>query len=163
MRRALALAAALRWRWPAVASAHATLEGTTPARGAQAAAPRRRVVQFRFDEPVEATFGALHVFDARGHEVQTGAAFHPGGRGNVVAVRAQARPGRRRYTATYRVVSADGHIVSSGFVFNVGTATGPSESVTSCSPAPTAGRSPRPRRPWPAASSTARSRSAWAR
>ena len=33
----------------------------------------------RFGEPVEASFGAVRVFDARGREVQAGAAAHPGG------------------------------------------------------------------------------------
>jgi copper transport protein len=128
VRRALALAVALLLAAPAVASAHATLEATTPARGAKLqAAPK--VVEFRFDEPVEANFGALRVFDARGREVQSGAAFHPGGRGSVVAVRVRPGLGTGSYTATYRVVSADGHVVSSGFVFSVGTAAGPSESV----------------------------------
>jgi copper transport protein len=128
VRRALALAVALLLAAPAVASAHATLEATTPARGAKlGAAPK--VVEFRFDEPVEANFGALRVFDARGREVQSGAAFHPGGRGSVVAVRVRPGLGTGSYTATYRVVSADGHVVSSGFVFSVGAAAGPSESV----------------------------------
>ena len=33
----------------------------------------------RFDEPVEASFGALRVFDERGREVQQGKPFRPGG------------------------------------------------------------------------------------
>jgi len=125
---AAALALVLPALVPAAASAHATLEGTSPARGATLAhAPAE--VQFRFDESVEASFGALHVFDSRGREVQTGAAFHPGGRGSVVAVRLE--PGLRNgaYTATYRVISADGHPVSSGFVFTVGDAVAPAQSL----------------------------------
>ena len=99
-----------------------------PARGAQLhRAPAQ--VEFRFDESVEANFGALRVFDGRGREVQTGAAFHPGGRGDTVAVRLRSGLGDGSYTATYRVISADGHPVSSGFVFSVGHAAPPSESV----------------------------------
>ena len=55
---ALALAA------PAAAEAHAVLESTRPGAGASlASAPAE--VSLRFDEPVEATFGAVRVFDRR--------------------------------------------------------------------------------------------------
>jgi copper transport protein len=125
---AAALAVAALGLAPAVAAAHATLEGTSPARGAKfGRAPAE--VRFRFDESVEASFGALRVFDSHGRQVQTGAAFHPGGRGSVVAVRLKPGLPHDAYTATYRVISADGHPVSSGFVFTVGHAAGPAESV----------------------------------
>jgi copper transport protein len=121
IRRAVVLALAGLSLAPAAASAHATLEATVPERGARLArAPTQ--VTFRFDESVEASFGALRVFDARGRQVQTGAAFHPGGRGAEVAVRLRAGLGQGSYTATYRVISADGHPVSSGFVFSAGNA-----------------------------------------
>jgi copper transport protein len=115
---------------PAAASAHATLESTVPARGAQLAkAPAQ--VEFHFDEAVEAAFGALRVFDSQGRPVQEGDAFHPDGDGSHVAVR--LKPGLKdgTYTATYRVISADGHPVSSGFVFSVGDAGPAGKSVDS--------------------------------
>ena len=84
---------------------------------------------FRFDESVEASFGALRVFDSKGQEVQTGKAFHPGGKGAEIAVKLKPGLGDGTYTATYRVVSADGHAVSSGFVFTVGEASAPAESL----------------------------------
>jgi copper transport protein len=126
--RALALALVALALVPAAASAHATLEATSPARGAQLKAAPAQVV-FTFDETVEAAFGAVRVYDGQGKEVQNGAAFHPNGIGKEVAVK--LKPGLKAgsYTATYRVISADGHIVSSGFVFQVGDAGGPSESV----------------------------------
>ena len=128
IRRAVVLAVAVLVLAPAVASAHATLEATTPERGARLArAPAQ--VSFRFDESVEASFGALRVFDAEGRQVQTGAAFHPGGRGSEVAVRLRPGLGDGSYTATYRVISADGHPVSSGFVFAVGDAAPGGKSV----------------------------------
>ena len=128
IRRAALLAVAALALVPAVASAHATLEATTPERGARLArAPAQ--VSFRFDESVEASFGALRVFDAEGRQVQTGAAFHPGGRGSEVAVRLRPGLGDGSYTATYRVISADGHPVSSGFVFAVGNAAPGGKSV----------------------------------
>ena len=84
---------------------------------------------FRFDEPVEASFGALRVFDSTGQEVQTGKAFHPQGKGEEIAVKLKPGLGDGTYTATYRVVSADGHPVSSGYVFTVGEASAPAESL----------------------------------
>ena len=113
---------------PAVASAHATLQETIPKRGEKLDAAPAQVV-FRFDEPVEAAFGALRVFDAEGNEVQTGEAFHPGGRGAEIAIKLKPGLGDGTYTATYRVVSADGHAISSGFVFAVGDSTAPAESL----------------------------------
>lgn len=121
---ALALAA------PA-ASAHARLESTSPERGATVAAQPRAVV-FRFDEPVEATFGAVRVFDARGARVDEGAVTRPGGHQDEVGAALKAGLARGTYTATYRVVSADGHPVSGGFTFNVGSpGAAPSRDVSS--------------------------------
>ncbi len=128
IRRALALAVLALAALPAAASAHATLLGTVPARGAQLKqAPPQ--VDFRFDESVEAAFGSLKVFDPQGNQVQQGNAFHPGGRGDHAAVK--LKPGLKdgTYTATYRVISADGHPVSSGFVFSVGNAAPATKSV----------------------------------
>ena len=118
-RRSLALALA-----PGGRVAHATLQATVPERGAKLDAPPAQVV-FRFDEAVEASFGALRVFDSEGQEVQTGKAFHPGGKGAEIAIKLKPGLGDGTYTATYRVVSADGHPISSGFVFTVGEASAP--------------------------------------
>ena len=114
---------------PSTALAHATLEGTSPPRGATVKQEPSAVV-FRFDEPVEGNFGAVRVYDAEGQRVDKGDAFHPGGEGPKLGV--HLRPGLPdgSYTATYRVVSADGHIVSSGYVFSIGQAgKAPSETV----------------------------------
>ncbi len=128
VRRALAAALLVLALLPAVASAHATLQATVPERGAKLDAAPSEVV-FRFDEAVEASFGALRVFDSRGQEVQTGEPFHPGGKGSEIATRLKPGLGDGTYTATYRVVSADGHPISSGFVFVVGEASAPTESL----------------------------------
>lgn len=124
---ALAAAAALLAA-PAAASAHATLEGTSPPRGATVGR-QPDAVAFRFSEPVEGNFGAVRVYDAGGGRVDEGDAFHPGGEGPRLGV--HLRPGLPdgSYTATYRVVSADGHIVSGGFVFSIGRA-GPAPAET---------------------------------
>ena len=128
MVRALALALVALALLPASALAHATLEATIPERGAKLDKPPAQVT-FRFDESVEASFGALRVFDSKGQEVQTGKAFHPNGTGSLIAVKLKPGIGDGTYTATYRVVSADGHVVSSGFVFNVGEASAPAETL----------------------------------
>ncbi|WCB91898.1 Copper transport protein YcnJ [Baekduia alba] len=103
---------------PAGALAHATLEQTTPGRGAVAQSEPRQVV-LRFDESVEGNFGAVRVFDARGDRVDDGPVTHPGGTGAKLAV--GLKPGLKdgTYTTTYRVISADSHPVSGGFVFSI--------------------------------------------
>ena len=123
MIRRLSLLLVLAWLLAAGAAAparaHALLDATTPERGAALAAAPRQVV-LRFNEPVEVQLGAVRVYDAAGREVQEGAAFHPGRDDRAVAVRLRADLRDGGYTATYRVVSADSHPVSGGFVFGVG-------------------------------------------
>jgi copper transport protein len=126
--RALALALVLLALQPAAASAHALLKETTPMRGARLPRPPDQV-SLRFSEPVEAEFGAVRVFDSDGREVQSGRTFHPGDRGAEVAVRLREGLGEDGFTVTYRVISADSHPVSGGFVFVVGDAPAPSSTV----------------------------------
>ena len=112
---------------PAGAAAHAVLQTTAPERGDRLdAAPAD--VRLSFNEPVEAAFGAIRVFDASGKRVDAGAAFRPGG-SKTAGVK--LRPGLPDggYTATFRVISADGHPVSGGFVFSVGDGAGTTQSV----------------------------------
>jgi copper transport protein len=104
---------------PSAALAHATLEGSSPARGATVKQQPSEVV-FRFSEPVEGNFGAVRVYDAAGERVDEGDAFHPGGEGTKLAVDLKPDLAHGSYTATYRVVSADGHVVSGGYVFSIG-------------------------------------------
>ncbi|HKE15652.1 MAG TPA: copper resistance CopC family protein, partial [Kofleriaceae bacterium] len=129
MIRALAAGLVLLALAPAAASAHARLEGTSPERGTTVAKEPARVV-FRFGERVEATFGAVRVFDARGTRVDNGRIVRPGGDDRQVGTALQRGLPRGTYTATYRVVSADGHPVSGGFTFSIGRAgAAPRESV----------------------------------
>jgi copper transport protein len=116
----LALLAALLLA-PSAALAHATLEGTSPPRGATVK-QQPSAVTFRFSEPVEGNFGAVRVYDAEGERVDAGDAFHPGGEGSKLGVHLEPDLAEGSYTATYRVVSADGHVISSGFVFSIGKA-----------------------------------------
>jgi copper transport protein len=128
VRRAAWLALAALSLAPSSALAHATLEASSPERGQRLASVPEQVV-LRFDEPVEASFGALRVFDERGREIQQGKPFRPGGRSEQVAVKLRAGLGRGGFTATYRVISADSHPVSGGFVFTVGDAGAPAKTV----------------------------------
>ena len=122
-----ALAATLAVAAPA--QAHALLEGTSPERGAVTERAPGQVV-LRFSEPVEIAFGAVRVFGADGAQVQQGEPFHPRGRDDEVAIRLRDGVEDGGYTVTYRVVSADSHPVSGGFVFSVGKeAAAPSASV----------------------------------
>jgi copper transport protein len=121
VRRAAILALTALAVAPAAASAHARLEGTSPERGATVAREPAQVV-FRFDEPVEATFGAVRVFDARGERVDDGRLARPGGDQRVAGAGLKRGLADGTYTATYRVISADGHPVSGGFTFSIGHA-----------------------------------------
>lgn len=113
---------------PQAAFAHATLESTQPERGVTLAKSPAQV-EFVFDEPVEGNFGSARVFDAQGRRVEQGAPFHPGGEGKRLAVKVRPDLKAGTYTATYRVVSADSHIVAGGFVFSVGHPTAAAETV----------------------------------
>jgi copper transport protein len=117
VKRALALALALLALAPAGAHAHAELVSTSPERGARVDGSPERV-SFRFNEPVEASFGAVRVFDASGERVDDGTLSRPGGDAEAVST-ALGRLPDGVYTATYRVVSADSHPVAGGFVFTV--------------------------------------------
>ncbi len=115
---------------PEAAQAHALLERTVPERGAALDSPPREVA-FYFNEPVEASFGAIRVYDSVGDAVETGELTRPEDRSDAVGVPIEGELGDGTYTATYRVVSADSHPVSGGVVFSVGRAgAAPAESVS---------------------------------
>lgn len=101
------------------ASAHAVLESSQPERGA-ALERAPGGVSFTFNEPVEGSFGAVRVFDARGERVDDDRVTRPGDGSESIGVGLDPGLGDGSYTATYRVVSADGHPVTGGFVFSVG-------------------------------------------
>ncbi len=106
---------------PASAGAHAVVEQTQPTRGAALERSPERVT-VTFDEPVESSFGALRVFAADGERVDAGEVQRPSGDAVAVAVENDLPDGA--YTVTYRVVSADSHPVTGGYVFTVGKAGG---------------------------------------
>lgn len=100
---------------------HAVLEESVPARGAQLEEAPPEVV-FTFNEPVEASLGAVRIFDTEGNQVQTANLVHPGGRSESVGAEVPRELAEGLYTATYRVVSADAHPVAGGITFTVGEA-----------------------------------------
>ena len=130
-RRLLAVAAVLvaaGLAAPALASAHAQLEGVAPARG-EVVERQPAQIEFRFDEPVEGRFGSVRVFDAAGERVDAGDAFHPDGKRERIAVGLRPSLPDGTYTATYRVLSTDGHVVSGGSTFSIGEAGGTGATV----------------------------------
>ncbi|MEA2289029.1 MAG: copper transport protein [Solirubrobacteraceae bacterium] len=123
MRALLVALVALAVAAPA-AGAHATLETSSPQRGATVAEQPGQVV-FSFDEPVVGSSGAVRVFDAQGRRVDDARVSHPGGAGERIAVGLRSGLADGSYTATYRVVSTDGHPVAGGLLFNIGRAGAP--------------------------------------
>ena len=115
---------------PASAWAHATLESSVPERGANLDAPPESV-ELQFSEPVEASFGSVRVFSSDGEPLEGLESFRPGGESSALGVHLPAELADGSYTVTYRVISADSHPVSGGFVFSVGKAgTAPAASVS---------------------------------
>jgi copper transport protein len=103
------------------ALAHARLEGTVPETGSTVTKQPSEVI-FKFDQPVGGTDGAVRVYDSEGDEVDDGDVEHPGGRGPWLGVGLEPDLPDGTYTATYRAISADTHIVYGGLVFNLGHA-----------------------------------------
>jgi copper transport protein len=116
---AVALAAALALA-PA-ASAHARLVGTSPVSGSTLASQPTEVI-FKYNQAVGGTLGAVRVYDAQGNEVDNLDVSHPGGEQHWMGVGLKPHLPDGTYTATYRVISADTHIVYGGLVFNIGHA-----------------------------------------
>ncbi len=101
------------------ADAHAQLLGTSPAAGATVPSQPAEVI-FKFNEHVGGTLGAVRVYDAQGNEVDNLDVTHPGGNARWMGVGLKAHLADGTYTATYRVISADTHIVYGGLVFDIG-------------------------------------------
>jgi len=116
---ALALLAALAGA-PA-ASAHAELLGTAPVSGSTVPSEPKTVI-FKFNQAVGGTLGAVRVVNANGEEVDNLDVSHPEGRQRWLGVGLKPNLPDGTYTATYRVVSADTHIVYGGLLFNLGHA-----------------------------------------
>jgi copper transport protein len=118
---ALALACAASLTSAPAALAHAQLLGTSPASGSTVQAQPKEVI-FEFNQNVGGTLGAVRVYDAQGDEVDNLDVSHPEGKEHWMGVGLKSGLPDGTYTATYRVISADTHIVYGGLVFNIGHA-----------------------------------------
>jgi copper transport protein len=101
--------------------AHAQLLGTSPTSGSTVQVQPREVI-FEFNQDVGGTLGAVRVYDAQGNEVDDLHVSHPNGNEQWMGVGLKAHLPDGTYTGTYRVISADTHVVYGGLSFNVGHA-----------------------------------------
>ncbi len=101
-----------------IASAHATVESSTPADG-QSLPASPSEISVTFNEPVSTASGGLSVLNADGTHVDAGKSQVTDGRTLVTEIPQPLPDGT--YVATYRVLSADGHPVSGSFLFGVGS------------------------------------------
>ena len=104
---------------PASALAHAQLVGTSPTSGTTVKTQPKEVI-FKYNQPVGGTVGAVRVYNAEGEQVDDLDVSHPGGHQSWMGVGLKPNLPDGTYTATYRVISADTHIVYGGLVFNLG-------------------------------------------
>ena len=102
---------------PGAAPAHSLLVRSEPGRNATVTrAPER--VRLWFGERIEPAYAKLSVWSEDGKQVDAGDAAVDS---NDQALLSVSTPnlGPGRYTARFRVLSVDGHVVESGFVFTV--------------------------------------------
>ena len=81
-----------------------------------------QMVIFEFNQNVGGTLGAVRVYNAQGEEVDNLDVSHPQGNEHWMGVGLKPGLPDGTYTATYRVISADTHIVYGGLVFSLGHA-----------------------------------------
>ena len=100
-----------------VASAHAVLVATDPAKGAQLAAGPAQV-SATFNEPLQPAFAAMTVVGPDANLWSTG---DPRVTGAVISVGLRSLGPAGSYTVNYRVTSADGHVVTGSWAFELTT------------------------------------------
>jgi copper transport protein len=115
---------------PASAAAHAILVGTQPVTGTTVTRTPREVI-FEFNQAVGGTLGAVRVYNGAADEVDDGHVTHPDGNEHWMGVGLPASLPDGTYTATYRVISADTHIVYGGLVFSIGHQSSSSQTFAS--------------------------------
>jgi methionine-rich copper-binding protein CopC len=97
--------------------AHAQLSESEPAAG-ETVAESPEQVRLRFNEPVDAAFSPLKVYDSSGERVdEDDARKDPGDARAVEASLEELTQGT--YTVEYRVTSVDGHVVEDTYDFSV--------------------------------------------
>lgn len=98
---------------------HAALRETTPFDG-EVVENAPGEVSLVFNEPVSSPAGALRVFATDGTRADTGEQRQVGEDTVAIALRDDLPDGS--YLTSYRVISADGHVIRGAFLFAVGTA-----------------------------------------
>jgi copper transport protein len=101
-----------------IASAHATVETSSPADG-QSLSTSPEEISVTFSEAVSTVSGGLSVLDADGNRVDVGKSRVTNSRTLVTELESGLADGT--YVVTYRVLSADGHPVNGSFLFGVGS------------------------------------------
>jgi copper transport protein len=101
------------------ASAHAMLEGSTPAADAVLSAPPTSV-DLTFNEAITLLPDSVRVFGPDGGRVDDGAIGRSHDDAATVSVGLHTDLGRGTYLVSYRVVSADSHPISGAYTFAVG-------------------------------------------
>jgi copper resistance protein C len=100
-----------------VASAHAVLIATDPAKGARLDRSPAQV-SATFNEPLQPSFAAMTVVGPDANLWSTG---EPRVDGAVISVPLRPLGPVGSYTVNYRVTSADGHVVTGSWVFELTT------------------------------------------
>jgi copper transport protein len=100
-------------------SAHAALESSTPAANSVLEASPPLIV-LDYDEEIEASLASVKVFDSDGKAVAVGTPAVGADATIVQATLPELSDGL--YAVTWRVSSADGHVVDGAFSFQMGTA-----------------------------------------
>lgn len=109
------LAGLLLFAGTAVASAHATRVATDPVENASLTTGPERVTA-TFNEPLQSTFAAMTVVGPDGNLWSTG---DPAVSGAQIGVAVRPLGPAGTYTVNYRVTSADGHVVSGSWPFEL--------------------------------------------
>jgi copper resistance protein C len=100
-----------------VASAHAVLLATDPAKGAKLATGPAQV-SATFNEPLQPAFAAMTVV---GPDANLWSSGDPRLTGAVISVALRPLGPAGTYTVNYRVTSADGHVVTGSWTFELTT------------------------------------------
>lgn len=111
------LLAAMLFGATGVAAAHAVLVATDPGNGARSTAGPARA-SATFNEQLQTAFAAMTVIGPDGHLWSTGEATVQGA---AVSVGVRPLGPAGTYTVNYRVTSADGHVVSGAWSFELTT------------------------------------------
>jgi copper transport protein len=113
--RRLLVAALVALAFPAVASAHATLEQTAPRFGTEVERSPAQI-RLRFDQGVSVLPGAIRVLDGNGRNYAKQASIH----GTTIVANLRPLPRGSSYTVRWQAVSADSHVVSGVWTFGLG-------------------------------------------